>query len=166
MKRRSISRFSIMIVLLLSIGLLTIITTNAQSSATIQVEQEISPPPSNSENWKAAELVLRNLNNRSSVNIPLPPNKDPCLHCHITGENKGLWTPLARWILVGSMGMFLTFGIYRSASVWVTKTPWKPIRARTVDWVDERYNISKPLQKVLSKPVPKFALRWWYCLGQ
>jgi hypothetical protein len=94
-----------------------------------------------------------------------PPQKDPCLHCHITGENKGLWTPLARWTLFGSMGLIFVFGMFRTASVIINRKPWKPITARTTEWVDERYNISEPLSKVLSKPVPKYALRWWYCLG-
>lgn len=93
------------------------------------------------------------------------PNQDPCLHCHISGENKGIWTPMARWLLFGSMGMVFAFGVYRSASAWVTRTPWKPFITRIAGWIDERYQVSEPLSKVLSKPVPKYALRWWYCLG-
>jgi quinol-cytochrome oxidoreductase complex cytochrome b subunit len=31
--------------------------------------------------------------------------------------------------------------------------------------VDERYEVSEPLSKVLNKPVPKFATKWFYCLG-
>jgi cytochrome b6 len=94
-----------------------------------------------------------------------PPEKDPCLHCHITGEEKGLWTPLVRWIMFGGAGLIFAFGIYRSSSVWVTREPWKPILSRTADWFDSRYEISDPLSKFLSKPVPNFARRWWYCLG-
>jgi hypothetical protein len=96
---------------------------------------------------------------------PPKPEQDPCLHCHIAGENKGLWTPLARWMLFGTVGLAFVFGVYRSASVWVTREPWKPLRMRAAEWVDERYEVAEPLSKVLNKPVPKFALRWWYCLG-
>jgi len=94
-----------------------------------------------------------------------PPDRDPCLHCHITGEETGLWTPLVRWILFGGAGLIFAFGIYRSSSVWVTREPWKPLLSRTADWFDSRYEISDPLSKFLSKPVPNFARRWWYCLG-
>jgi quinol-cytochrome oxidoreductase complex cytochrome b subunit len=34
-----------------------------------------------------------------------------------------------------------------------------------VDWFEDRYHISEPLTKILKKPVPKYALHWWYCLG-
>lgn len=94
-----------------------------------------------------------------------PPEQDPCLHCHVTGEDKGLWTPLVRWIFFGGAGLLFAFGIYRSSNVWVNRSPWKPITTRTADWFDRRYEISEPLSKFLSKPVPKFAQRWWYCLG-
>jgi hypothetical protein len=100
----------------------------------------------------------------SEVVIP-PPERDPCLHCHITGENKGLWTPLARWALFGSLGMVFAFGVYRSASVWKNRSPWKPFTQRSIDWFEERYRVSDSLSKILNKPVPKYALRWWYCLG-
>lgn len=93
------------------------------------------------------------------------PELDPCLHCHIIGENKAIWTPLARWSLFGGMGLIFVLGIYRSASVWKTRAPWKPLTQRSAEWVDERYQIAEPLSKILNKPVPRFALRWWYCLG-
>lgn len=96
---------------------------------------------------------------------PTTPQQDPCLHCHITGENKGIWTPLARWLLFGSFAMVFSFGVYRSASLWVTRAPWVPFSTRIAGWIDERYQVSAPLTKVLSKPVPNYALRWWYCLG-
>jgi hypothetical protein len=94
-----------------------------------------------------------------------PPKEDPCQHCHIAGENKGIWTPLARWSIFGLAGLVFAFGFYRTTSVWMTRSPWKPISIRAADWVDERYQVKKPLEAVLSKPVPKYALRWWYCLG-
>ena len=94
-----------------------------------------------------------------------PPKEDPCQHCHLAGENKGIWTPLARWSIFGLAGLVFAFGFYRTTSVWMTRAPWKPISVRTGEWVDERYQVKQPLEAVLSKPVPKFALRWWYCLG-
>ncbi|MFH2103398.1 MAG: cytochrome b N-terminal domain-containing protein [Chloroflexota bacterium] len=101
-----------------------------------------------------------------ALSADLPPAQlDPCLHCHISGENTNLWTPLARWAVFGTFGLVFVFGVYRSASVWNQRKPWKSLTARTVEWVDERYQVSEPLSKILKKPVPKFALRWWYCLG-
>jgi hypothetical protein len=99
-----------------------------------------------------------------AAEIP-PPQLEPCLSCHITGENKNLWTPLARWAIFGTFGLFFVFGLVRSVSVWRQRKPWKPLTARAANWVDERYQISEPLSKILKKPVPKFALHWWYCLG-
>ena len=100
----------------------------------------------------------------TAASLP-PPEQDPCLHCHITGEDKGLWTPLVRWIFFGGAGLLFAFGIYRSSSVWVKRSPWVPITTRAADWFDSRYDISEPLSNFLSKPVPKYAQRWWYCLG-
>ncbi len=97
-------------------------------------------------------------------NVPAP-NQDPCLSCHITGENKGLWTPLARWVLFGTMGLIFVFGMVKTGSIIVNKSPWKPLTKRSAEWVDDRYQISEPLTKILKKPVPKYALHWWYCLG-
>lgn len=97
--------------------------------------------------------------------VPQPAQQDPCLHCHIVGENKGIWTPVARWSLFSSMGLLFVFGMYRSASVWKNRTPWVPLTRRAGEWVDERYEVSEPLTKILNKPVPKYALRWFYCLG-
>jgi len=120
--------------------------------------------------WSQAQNVLKEnfhqlLPSKLTAAALPPPEKDPCLHCHITGEEKGLWTPLVRWLFFGGAGLVFAFGIYRSSSVWLTREPWKPILSRTADWVDTRYEISDPLSKFLSKPVPNFARRWWYCLG-
>jgi quinol-cytochrome oxidoreductase complex cytochrome b subunit len=76
-----------------------------------------------------------------------------------------LWTPLGRWILFGGLGLVFAYGVYRSASTWTTRSPWKPLSNRAVDWVDDRYQIAQPLQKILKKPVPRYAQRWFYCLG-
>jgi hypothetical protein len=112
-----------------------------------------------------AALLTSSQPRAAPASILLPPEQDTCLHCHISGEDKGLWTPLARWLLFGGVGLAFVFGAYRNASVWTTRSPWKPLTARAAGWVDERYRISQPLAKALSKPVPKYALRWWYCLG-
>jgi hypothetical protein len=93
------------------------------------------------------------------------PEKDSCLHCHISGENKGLWVPPIRWALFGTAGLFFAFGLYRSTSVWRSRTPWEPLILRAARWIDTRYQVAEPLTEVLNKPVPKYALRWWYCLG-
>ena len=36
---------------------------------------------------------------------------------------------------------------------------------RTGDWLDERFDVRIPLQAFLKKPVPKHAIRWYFCLG-
>jgi len=99
------------------------------------------------------------------VSVPPPVGQDNCLHCHIAGENTNLWTPLTRWSIFGIFGMVFAFGVYRSASVWTGRKAWRPLWARTVEWVDERYELSPTLSKIAAKPVPRFAMKWWYCLG-
>jgi hypothetical protein len=96
---------------------------------------------------------------------PAPPAEDPCLHCHIQGEQKNLWMPLSRWLAFGGAGVVLAFGIYRSASVWTGRKPWTPLRYRAADWFERRYHVAEPLSKILKKPVPLYATRWMYCLG-
>lgn len=36
---------------------------------------------------------------------------------------------------------------------------------RLMDWLDERLDLSEPLEKFLRTPVPKHAIRWYFCLG-
>ena len=67
--------------------------------------------------------------------------------------------------MFGTAGLVFAFGVYRSASAWVTRKPWRPLWQRSAEWVDERYQLKEPLEKVLHKPVPRYALRWFYCLG-
>jgi hypothetical protein len=93
------------------------------------------------------------------------PEQDPCLHCHIGGEETGLWAPLARWTVFGISGTVFAFGLYRSASVWRSRARWVPLRARVYGWLDDRYELTGLLEKVLRKPVPRYATHWWYCLG-
>lgn len=106
------------------------------------------------------------LSNRvQSESLPPPAKQDPCLHCHIRGEEKGLWTPLTRWIVFGTAGLVFAFGIIRTTSAWKTRSPWKPVPTRIANWVEERYQYKETLSKVLDKPVPDWQRRWWYCLG-
>ena len=100
-----------------------------------------------------------------SSSLPPPAKQDPCLHCHIAGEEKGLWTPLIRWLVFGTAGLVAVFGIVQSSSMWKNRAPWKPLLARAGEWIDERYEISDPLSKMLAKLVPDWQRRWWYCLG-
>jgi cytochrome b len=109
-------------------------------------------------------LEEENLNTKLNATLP-PPNEDPCLHCHVIGENKGLWVPLGRWMLFGTFGIIFAFGLYRTSDVILNRSRWKPLLARLATWVDDRYLIKDPLSKILSKPVPRFALKWYYCLG-
>ncbi|MGD2205402.1 MAG: cytochrome b N-terminal domain-containing protein [Anaerolineae bacterium] len=37
--------------------------------------------------------------------------------------------------------------------------------ARVGDWLDERFDVRVPLQVFLKKPVPKHAIKWYFCLG-
>lgn len=94
-----------------------------------------------------------------------PVAMDTCMHCHITGEDQGLWSAPSRWMFFLAAGMVFAFGMVRTSSAWVTRQPWRPLTLRAAEWIDERYQVKEPMQKVLSKPVPKYALRWFYCLG-
>lgn len=162
---RSVYKLRLFYVLLgaVIIGSLAFITVHAQVNSTQNESGNLSD--SDSPDLMFAEKVLVFSEAERSAVTPPEAQKDPCLHCHISGENTGIWTPIARWSLFGTMGLIFTFGIYRSASVWTGKKPWKPLSKRGAEWIDERYEVSEPLSKVLNKPVPKYALRWWYCLG-
>ena len=101
-----------------------------------------------------------------AVSVDIPPAKlEPCLHCHIQGEHTNLWTPTLRWLTFGSFGLVFLFGFYQSTFVWTQRKPFKPLTTRFAEWVEERYQIAKPLNEILKKPVPSFARWWWYCLG-
>ena len=159
---RKPSHIVVSIMIMSAILLLIFITAQARATATT----EFVVPSSDVAIVEGTGLEASKATMMTAVGqAPTAPQTDPCLHCHITGEDKGIWTPLSRWVVFGSAGLFFAFGMYRSASVWRTRSHWKPITVRTAEWVDERYQISEPLSKVLSKPVPTFALRWFYCLG-
>ena len=148
-----------MIFVILSI-LLAVISGQATAS-------ETDLPPDHPE-W-----VLSDLNNETKASapaipantLPPPPKQDPCLHCHIKGEETGMWTPLTRWVVFLTMWGVFTFGIVRTINAWRNRVPWKPIPQRVSDWLEERFQYRKPLSKVLDKPVPDWQRRWWYCLG-
>ncbi len=159
MRFLSLKRFGMLAMLVIAVGLMVFITTHARANSTIVgagSAESISP------DWELADIAA---SPPQLIATPPIPTQDPCLSCHILGQNKGLWTPLARWTLFGTLGFLFVFGVYRSANTWVTRSPWKPFTSRAVGWVDERYKISEPLTKILKKPVPKYALHWWYCLG-
>ncbi len=155
----SVKRIVLLMLVFAAAGLFIFITTHAQAhtpSASNELAPALSP------NWSLAEAISTS---PASAVTPGTMAEDTCLSCHIAGQNKGLWTPLARWALFGGMGLIFLLGVYRSASTWVTRSPWKPLTRRAAGWVDDRYQVSQPLTKILKKPVPKYALRWFYCLG-
>jgi hypothetical protein len=114
---------------------------------------------------RALELAQNLADAHSDLEPPPPPELDTCQHCHLSGSIENLWTPLARWSVAGLGGLLFIFGAYRTSSTWIGRHKWKPLWARAVDWVDDRYQVIKPVQKALDKPVPLFATRWMYCLG-
>ena len=93
------------------------------------------------------------------------PEKDTCFQCHIQGEYTNLWTATARWAVFGVAGLVFLFGFARASSVWRTREAWKPIPTRVMEWINERYQLSEFMEPILSKPVPDWQRRWWYCLG-
>jgi hypothetical protein len=118
--------------------------------------------------WVAADLNDSTLDTASSIplnTLPPPPKQDPCLHCHIKGEETGLWTPVARWIVFLTVFGVFGFGLIRTTSAYVNRVPWKPVPTRIADWLEERFQYKDPLSKILDKPVPDWQRRWWYCLG-
>jgi len=97
---------------------------------------------------------------------PLPqPETDTCQHCHLSGAIEDLWAPLWRWTVAGMGGLVFAYGAYRAGSTWARRERWKPLWARAIEWVDQRFDIVAPLRKALDKPVPIYATRWMYCLG-
>ncbi|MGB2963432.1 MAG: cytochrome b N-terminal domain-containing protein [Anaerolineales bacterium] len=96
---------------------------------------------------------------------PEKPEDDTCIQCHVDEYFTNIWTPFARWILFGAAGVALLFGIVRSISVWKTREAWVPIPQRITKWLDDRFQLTDFLKPILSKPVPEWQRRWWYCLG-
>jgi hypothetical protein len=91
---------------------------------------------------------------------------DTCLACHVISTDEiSHWVPPVRWTLFLAAGAVFGFGIYRASSLWRERRRFRPLLARAVDWLDERYQFVGPLQKVLAKPVKMTNTRWFYCLG-
>jgi quinol-cytochrome oxidoreductase complex cytochrome b subunit len=103
--------------------------------------------------------------NQITIQDPPNPEEDTCIQCHVDEDWTNLWTPVVRWVLFGGAGVIVLFGIARSASVWRTREEWVPLPNRVLAWIDERYELSDFLKPILSKPVPDWQRRWWYCLG-
>jgi hypothetical protein len=139
-------RTILLIVLMISLGLFSAATVHALTA---------QPPPG------------RNLTAQGEPpgGFSPEPQKDTCIHCHVSGSFSNIWVPTLRWLTFGSAGLLLLFGITRSASVWRTREAWKPLPQRAKAWIDERYQLSEFLEPILSKPVPEWQQRWWYCLG-
>ena len=93
--------------------------------------------------------------------LPPAPNENPCLHCHIVGQEIGAWTPLWRWLSFGLTGLIFLFGITRSLKTWDTREQWKPFRVRMAEMV----NVADPFGRELDTPAPKWLSRVWYALG-
>jgi hypothetical protein len=109
--------------------------------------------------------VIKETRVEGPLNQALEPEKDTCIQCHVDGSFTNLWVPFLRWVVFGVAGVALLFGVARSASVWQTRAAWVPIPKRITAWLDDRYQLSDTLKPILSKPVPDWQRRWYYCLG-
>jgi len=96
---------------------------------------------------------------------PEKPENDTCIQCHVDGSFSNIWVPVLRWVTFGTVGVALLFGVTRSISVWITREAWIPIPQRITKWLDDRFQLTDFLKPILSKPVPDWQRRWWYCLG-
>ena len=96
---------------------------------------------------------------------PIKPEDDTCIQCHVDENFTNIWTPIARWVLFGAAGIVFLFGFARSASIWKSREAWVPIPKRISLYLDDRFQLSDFLKPIISKPVPDWQRRWWYCLG-
>ena len=132
---------------LLLMSLLLASTAAAQAHAVRQLQEGGEPRPGN--NLAAA----------------VAPQNDTCLHCHVDGSFANLWVPVLRWMTFGAAGVAFLFGLTRSVSIWHSRSSWIPIPTRITHYLDDRFQLSELLEPILSKPVPEWQRRWWYCLG-
>ncbi len=137
------------------------IVTAAIAGSTQAHSEQIAPfdPPS------SLEPLLDPSKEGSAEEPQVEIEQDTCLHCHLSGSIENLWTPVWRWALFGFAGVVFVFGAYQSGTVWITRKKWRPLWARAVSWLDDRYEIVEPTKIILSKPVHLFSTRWMYCLG-
>lgn len=145
---------------------LTLLTLCVLSIAAIRKPQEVVETNFISTNQNRADIIESLHQNPAALYAPPPPPEtDTCQHCHLSGSIEDMWTPVWRWSVFSVMGLVFIFGVYRAGSVWTTRKPWKSVFKRAIEWVDERLELVEPMRKILSKPVPRFATRWMYCLG-
>src|SRR4030042_4288875 len=114
----SFKRFGFLAMLVIALGLFIFISTHAKAYTLNPDDQSNT---SAAPNWSLAEVQS---SSPELVVTPPPPVQEPCLSCHIFGQNKGVWTPLGRWLLFGGLGLIFAFGVYRSANTWMTRSPW------------------------------------------
>ena len=150
-------RHAFVIVSLITIFLVMAVILGTPKAQASEAADPVQDPPSSL--LRLASIHL------TETTPPPPPEQDTCMHCHLIGSIDNIWTPLARWIVAGFGGLVFLIGAYRTGSGWVTRKPWKPLWARAVDWLDDRFQIVEPMRAILDKPVPMFATRWMYCLG-
>jgi hypothetical protein len=156
-KDHQIALSSFLLGFLVVVSLLLVATNHARAE-TYKARAASEP------NWAILQTQAQSNNSKPANALP-EPKTDPCLSCHITGQFTNPWTPISRWALFGSLGLACLFGMFRTGSVIVGRAPWKPLTNRGFEWIDERFSIAEPLEKVLKKPVPRFATQWFYCLG-
>jgi hypothetical protein len=70
------------------------------------------------------------------VAAPIKLENDTCIQCHVDGSFTNIWTEA-----------------------------WIPLPQRVINYLDDRFQLTDFLKPILSKPVPDWQRRWWYCLG-
>ncbi|MBN2500194.1 MAG: hypothetical protein JXB38_05455, partial [Anaerolineales bacterium] len=89
-KQRRLFRYVLAVVGVVAIAFGIFITTHAQAVT----------EPGGTPDWTTVES-----SGQPDPALATTVERDTCLHCHISGEDKGLWTPFARWLVFGSVGM-------------------------------------------------------------
>jgi hypothetical protein len=152
-------------ILFLTLAVVLFLSNDQVIALSAEIEQTL---PTGHPTWETQDLNASSQNTAVEIPksaLPPPPNQNPCLHCHIKGEETGMWTPTIRWtVFLTIFGIFL-FGLVRTTNALRNRVPWKPIPNRVSDWLEERFQYKDSLSKVLNKPVPDWQRRWWYCLG-
>ena len=109
---KKLSRWMILLGVLVVVGALTAFTLPGESSSSFDTNEY---PFWTS--FHSAETVDAFSKQQEELSPPTP-NRNPCLHCHIVGYEDGPWTPLWRWLSFGTMGLIFLlkkyFSIYPS----------------------------------------------------